>query len=344
MNMPAGHINIRTEGKAGRITLARPETLNALTWQMVLEIEAALISWAEDPAVEIVLVDSEGERAFCSGGDVGELYASGLAGDYSFGRRFWADEYRLNALIANYAKPYVAFLHGYCMGGGVGIGCHGFFRIVCETTQIAMPECSIGLVPDVGGSFLLANSPGRLGEYLGLAGIRMNASDAIHAGFADSFVPQKHWRALKADLCESGDPDLVDDYAEPIADSRLGLVRKEVDKIFKPASLAAVLAALEASTASWAVDAIKRIRRNCPLSVACAFEIIRRGRSFKQVERALELEYRFTSRSIPDGEFVEGVRAQIIDKDRNPVWKIDRIEDVPAEKIAEMLAPVSQTG
>jgi len=333
-------ISIRIEGKAGRITLTRPDVLNALSAQMAAAMEEALTGWAENEAVELVVIDAQGEKAFCAGGDVEDLYASGLAGDFEYGRKFWTDEYRLNALIANYPKPYVAFLQGFTMGGGVGTGCHGFFRIVCENSQIAMPECQIGLVPDVGGSFLLANAPGRMGEYLGLTGLRMNASDAIYAGFADTFVPYKHWEALKAELCESGDPDIVDDYAEEIAPSALLKIRKEVDKVFKPSALLNCLAGLEASEAEWAIEAGKLIRRACPLSVACAFDIIRRARSFKQIERSLELEYRFTSRSISDGEFLEGIRAQVIDKDRKPDWQIKRIEDVTLEKIAEMLAPV----
>jgi enoyl-CoA hydratase/carnithine racemase len=333
-------ISIRIEGKAGRITLTRPDVLNALSAGMAAAMEEALTRWQEDDAVELVVIDAQGDKAFCAGGDVEDLYASGRAGDFEYGRKFWSDEYRLNALIANYPKPYVAFLQGFTMGGGVGIGCHGFFRIVCENSQIAMPECQIGLVPDVGGSFLLANAPGRMGDYLGLAGIRMNPSDAIFAGFADTYVPYKHWEALKAELCESGDPDIVDDYAEEIAPSALLKIRKEVDKVFKPSSLLNCLAGLEASEAPWAVEAAKLIRRACPLSVACAFDIIRRARSFKQIERALELEYRFTSRSISDGEFLEGIRAQVIDKDRKPDWRIKRIEDVTPEKIAEMLAPV----
>jgi len=152
-------IHIRTEGRAGRITLTRPKSLNALSYEMCLAIERALDAWRDDDAVALVLIDAEGDKAFCAGGDVQQLYEKGRAGDYTFGRRFWADEYRLNAKIAEYPKPYVALMQGFVMGGGVGISCHGSHRIVCDTTRIAMPECSIGLVPDVGGSLLLARAP-----------------------------------------------------------------------------------------------------------------------------------------------------------------------------------------
>ena len=183
-------INLRIKGKAGRITLQRPEALNAMTYDMCLAIENALIDWKNDPNVELVIIDALGEKAFCSGGDISDLYEAGLSKNYSYGKKFWADEYRLNALISNYPKPYISFMQGYTMGGGVGISCHGSHRIVCETSKIAMPECSIGLVPDVGGSLLLAKAPSNIGYFLGLTGTQMSASDAIVAGFADIYIPK----------------------------------------------------------------------------------------------------------------------------------------------------------
>ncbi|RMD91318.1 MAG: enoyl-CoA hydratase/isomerase family protein, partial [Alphaproteobacteria bacterium] len=163
-------ILIRKEGRAGRITLNRPEALNALTWPMVTAIEQALDAWADDDELALIVIDGAGERAFCAGGDIAELYRTGRAGDYDYGRRFWRDEYRMNAKLFHFPKPVVTFLHGFVMGGGVGVGCHGSHRIVCEGSVVAMPECGIGLVPDVGGSLILARAPGRLGEYLGTTG------------------------------------------------------------------------------------------------------------------------------------------------------------------------------
>ena len=180
----ADDIHIRKEGKAGRITLTRPNALNALTFDMAMAIEAALIEWADDDAVALVIIDAAGDKAFCAGGDIQDLYEHGKAGDFDFGRKFWSDEYHLNALIADYEKPYVALMQGFVMGGGVGISCHGSHRIVCETTQIAMPECGIGLVPDVGGSFLLARAPWKFGEYLGLTGARIGRGDQCWSGLA----------------------------------------------------------------------------------------------------------------------------------------------------------------
>ncbi|MEO0401416.1 MAG: enoyl-CoA hydratase/isomerase family protein, partial [Pseudomonadota bacterium] len=200
-------ISIRITGHAGHITLQRPQALNAMTYDMCTAIETALTTWRNDPAVSLIILDAEGERAFCSGGDIAELYATGTKGDYAYGQTFWADEYRLNHLIFHYPKPVVSFLQGFTMGGGVGIGCHGSHRIVGETSQIAMPECGIGLVPDVGGSLMLALAPGRLGEYLGTTAARMNASDAIFAGFADHFIAQTDWEAVKSALIETAAAD-----------------------------------------------------------------------------------------------------------------------------------------
>ena len=150
-------INLRVKGKAGRITLQRPQALNAMTYEMCLAIEKTLIEWKRDPKVELIIIDAQGDKAFCSGGDISDLYEEGRKKNYSYGKKFWDDEYRLNALIAKYPKPYIAFMQGFTMGGGVGISCHGSHRIVCETSKIAMPECSIGLIPDVGGSLLLVS-------------------------------------------------------------------------------------------------------------------------------------------------------------------------------------------
>ena len=156
-------IDIRVTGSAGRITLTREKALNALSYDMCMAIDAALKDWATNDAVKIVVIDARGEKAFCAGGDIAELYATGTKGDYDYGRTFWRDEYRLNARLSEFPKPIVSFMQGFVMGGGVGVGCHVSHRVVEDATQIAMPECGIGLVPDVGGSLLLARAPGRLG-------------------------------------------------------------------------------------------------------------------------------------------------------------------------------------
>jgi enoyl-CoA hydratase/carnithine racemase len=334
-------ISIRKQGRAGRITLTRSQALNAMTYEMCLAIEQALIEWREDGSIALVVIDAEGEKAFCAGGDLESLYRTGKAGDFSYGRRFWTDEYRLNAMIAEYPKPYVALMQGFVMGGGVGIGCHGSHRIVCETTRVAMPECGIGLIPDVGGSYLLAHAPGHLGEYLGMTGTRMNAADAIHCGFADVFVPRESWQDLIGRLCETGDTAKIGIFALP-ADSEIAAQQAEVNALFGARSALACLRACEEATTELARGAATAIRRGCPLSVACAFELIRRNRKAGSVREAVANELRFTWRSMSDGEFLEGIRAQIIDKDRKPCWRIARLEEVTQAQVDAMLSPIEE--
>jgi enoyl-CoA hydratase len=331
-------LSIRTEGRAGRITLARPQALNALTHAMVREIDDALAGWEGDDSVALVLVDAEGPRAFCAGGDIAEVYASGRRGDFAAGARFWADEYRLNARIARFPKPYVALMQGFVMGGGVGISGHGSHRIVGTTSRVAMPECAIGLIPDVGGTALLAAAPGRLGEYLGLTGHRLGPGDAIRAGFADSYVPEDRWPDLAAALLDGDDPDgAIAAFADPAPPAALVADAPAIDDAFEAADLAALAARLEAS--DWGHGVLKALRRLCPLSMAATLELVRAARRDPGVEKALVREYRFTARACSDGEFLEGVRAAVIDKDRNPRWR-DDMDSLRPEDVARMLAPL----
>ncbi len=333
-------ISIRITGRAGRITLQRPHALNAMTYDMCLAIEAAFDAWRDDPAVDLVVLDAEGDRAFCSGGDIAELYETGTKGDYAYGQKFWADEYRLNAKIFAYPKPVVSFLQGFTMGGGVGIGCHGSHRVVGESSQIAMPEVGIGLVPDVGGSLMLALAPGRLGEYLGTTAARMNASDAIFAGFADIYVPQSMWTDLIADLEATGSVAALEAAAETPDPGPLQAQMDDITRHFQGEALADVLTTLRGEDSDFARDTLKKLSRNSPLSMACAIETIHRLRGPSlSIEKALDLEYRFTSRAMEHGDFLEGIRAAIIDKDRSPKWQFADM-NVPPAMVSKMLMPL----
>jgi enoyl-CoA hydratase len=336
-------IDIRIDGCAGRITLNRPKALNALTYKMCLDIEAALDDWRDDPKVKLVIIDAVGEKAFCAGGDIQEMYDSGLAGDYAYGQKFWYDEYRLNAKIATYPKPYVAFMQGFTMGGGVGVSCHGSHRIVCENSQIAMPECGIGLVPDVGGSHLLARAPGRTGEYLGLTSARMGPSDAIYAGFADHFIAGDRWASVIENLCTSGDVFLIGAYASselPPEKGPLQTNRAEIDGLFAGDTAAEIETLLTNATTGFAVATLKSMHRNSPLSLACTVKILQHLRPDGDVLAALTQEYRFTFRSMQHGDFIEGIRAAIIDRDRKPNWKHASIAGVSVDEVDRMLAPL----
>ncbi len=338
-------ISIRTEGRAGRITLTRPRALNALTYEMCLAVDAALTDWADDPAVQIVLIDAEGEKAFCAGGDIVEMYETGTAGNYDYGRQFWRDEYRMNARLATYPKPVASFLQGFTMGGGVGLGCHAPHRIVGESSQIAMPECGIGLVPDVGGSHILAKlnalHPGA-GAWIGATGHRLRAGHALF-GFADHYVDEADWPALLAHMIDTGTPEI------PTALERSDLA-STADFFIQMRGIAAhfdrptaeIPASLAADSSDLAEQALKALSRASPLSVACHLEILRRLGPKDTIHDALALEYRFTWRCMEHGDFLEGIRAAVIDKDKSPKWRHASLAEVTPAEVDAMLAPLGE--
>ncbi|SEO13931.1 enoyl-CoA hydratase/isomerase family protein [Palleronia pelagia] len=331
---------IRKTGRAGRITLNRPKALNALTHEQVLSVEDALDEWATDPEVRLVVIDAAGEKAFCAGGDITALYEAGRAGDLEGPRRFWREEYCLNAKMATYAKPIVTFMQGFTMGGGVGIGCHASHRVVGDSSRIAMPECGIGLVPDVGGSFLLARGPGFLGEYLGTTAHRMGPACAIRATFADHYIPEDQWPDIIAGLEEDGIVQLVADRARDPGESPLTPLQDRIDAHFGKDSMAEIASSLDSEDSDFARDALKALARVSPLSACVTIDLIRAVRAKLTIHHALEMEYRFTHRAVEKGDFLEGIRAAVIDKDRNPRWQHDGIADVAQSRIDEMLAPL----
>lgn len=333
-------ISIRIEGRAGRITLTRPQALNALSETMGHAIHAALDDWRDNDAVALVILEAEGDRAFCAGGDIVDLYHAAKAGQYDFGRTFWADEYRMNLAIATYPKPVVSFLQGYTMGGGVGVGCHGSHRVVGETSQIAMPECAIGLITDVGGTFLLARAPGHIGEYLGTTAARMGPEDAIYAGFADFFVPEDDWDTLKSKLVETGDVAALAAHLGDPPPGDLVANRAVIDRHFGADSLGDVVSSLAADMSEISTKALKGLRKSAPLAACTTLALIRAQRAAPGMPAALTQEYRAMYRLIAHADMVEGIRAAIIDKDRNPAWTHDSFGKVPADEVAGLMAPL----
>ncbi len=335
---------IRVEGRAGRITMNRPKALNALTLGMVRQIWTALKTWEKDAAVHLILLDGTGDRALCAGGDVRSLYDSRVEGSET-ARTFWREEYRLDALIHRYPKPFVAIQHGVVMGGGIGISAHAHYRVVTERSLLAMPETGIGLIPDVGGTWLLARAPGELGPYLGLTGTRMSGSDAIQMGFAGTFVPASALPALKDRLCETdGDPvDVIfEGLAEefPVPQSPLMDLKPEIDRAFAGETVEAIHAALLASTQDWAKAARAELTQKSPLALKTALHAIRQARRLATLEDAMKVEFRLCTRLFESGEFIEGVRALIVDKDRTPAWKPARIEDVEMAEVYALFVPL----
>lgn len=332
-------VHVRVEGQVGRLTLDRPKALNALTRPMMDAIDGALVRWATDDAVSMVIIDAVGDRAFCAGGDIAELYHRTNAGDLAFGRDFWRDEYRMNARIEAYPKPYVAIMDGITMGGGVGLSAHGSHRIVTERSMVAMPECAIGLIPDVGGTFLLARAPGRIGEFLGLTGRRMGADDAILAGFADVYVPSEAIPALIGTLVDTADTRPIDRFAERPPAGGLAAERDVIDILFSGDDLSAIVQSVDAAgTREWIEKARTSLASGSPLALHATLRMVREARAMDSLESALAMEYRYTWRSLEEGEFMEGIRAAVIDKDRAPRWAKPGIDQVDRTDVDAMLA------
>lgn len=330
---------IRKTDCIGHATLNRPKALNALTHQMCLTLEQAMQNWAADDSVKILMIDAAGERAFCAGGDIVSIYNESKDGKDTNALKFWRDEYRMNAAIAAYTKPYVAIMDGIVMGGGVGISAHGSHRIVTERTMFAMPECAIGLIPDVGGTYLLANMPGHSGEYVGLTGARLSGADCIYAGLADYYVPSDKLDALKTALIETGDVDVIKGFAATPDDSTLADLTDEIEAVFSQKTVAEISNTLNNAQSDFAKAAIKGISRGAPLSLRVTLGAIREARRTKSLEKALRNEYRFVSTSLKDGEFIEGIRAAVIDKDRSPNWKYKTLDSVPQNLIDRLYTP-----
>ena len=333
---------IRREGRAGRITMNRPQALNALTHAMVGKIWEALLAWQSDPAVELIVLDGTGDRALCAGGDVRSLYDSRVDGSGA-ARSFWTDEYRLNSLIGRYPKPYVALQDGIVMGGGIGLSAHASHRVVTERSRLAMPETGIGLIPDVGGTWLLAHAPGEAGVYLGLTGDSMNAADAIFARFSDNFVPSSKLSDLVARLCDpkGGDvPAAITAFAEEPGPSALAERRAKIDKLFAGATVEDILQALAGASGEWAEKTRATLGQKSPKSLKLTLAAVRKAKTPRSLEEALTVEYRLTVRLFEDGEFPEGVRALLVDKDRKPKWSPPDLQGVTAAMVQQYLSPL----
>lgn len=322
----------------GILTLNRPKAINSLNDAMVAGISEALHSWADDSSVHTVLLTGSGERGLCAGGDVVALYHSAKADDGA-AQRFWYDEYLLNAYIGSYPKPYVALMDGIVMGGGVGVASHGSVRIATDTTKMAMPEVGIGFIPDVGGTYLLSRAPGALGLHAALTGAPFSGADAIAMGFADHYVP----RDKLADFTESAVADGVQNalatYAVEPPASPLLEQRDWIDECYAGETVADIVAALRGRGAGPAEDAAKLIETRSPVALAVTLEAVRRAAKLETLEDVLRQEYRTSCASVKSHDFVEGIRAQLVDKDRNPQWSPASIAEVTPADVEAYFAP-----
>lgn len=332
-------ILFENRGAIGLITLNRPKALNALTLGMVTDLRTRLAAWATDPEVECVVIRGTGERAFCAGADIRAIRQSGLDGT-SYALDFFREEYQLNALIKTYPKPYFALVHGICMGGGMGLAVHGAYRIASSTAVFAMPETGIGFFPDVGGSYFLSRCPGQLGMYFGLTGDRINARDALYANLATHWVPSASW-AILVDALEQGENprDVAMDLGLRPQNSPLSELRTKIDRIFSASSVEDILLLLDRDEKEWSHQCAALMRSRSPKSLKLTFSQIRAGANL-DFKACMRMEFRMASRIPQNPDFIEGVRAVIIDKDNAPKWQPAALGDVADAEIAAFFEPV----
>jgi enoyl-CoA hydratase/carnithine racemase len=326
------------------VTLNRPEALNALSLGMIMRLRTLFSEFSTDPEVYAVLIKGAGEKAFCAGGDIRALYKS-FKNAGSLHNEFFAAEYPLEYLLYSYPKPYVALLDGITLGGGMGISQGSALRIVGERTQMAMPEVAIGFFPDVGGSYFLSRLPGMLGRYLALTGLKINAADALYSQLADIYLPPAAIASTATELSELrwGNDRFADlqrflqaRAAAPKSSPTLPVLREAIDLHFSKASVAAILSSLESETrsayAAWADETVKLMRSRSPTLLSVTLRQLQRGASMSLAD-CFRMELGMAAHSFEQGDFLEGVRAVLMDKDNRPRWQPGRIEDVTESMI-----------
>ena len=341
-----GDLIARREGSAGIIRLNRPKAINAVTLEMFRDIDKALDLFEADPHVAVILLEGAGERGLCAGGDIRALWDSTkVNGD--LGKVLWREEYILNARIKKFPKPYVAFMDGIVMGGGVGLSAHSAHRVVTERTKLAMPEVGLGFFPDVGGTFLLSRSPGETGTYFGLTGQTMNGPDAIYARFADAVVPSVKLPALRAALTKARPGTtsdeirkLIDGFAASEKAGPVAAMEPAIDALFGHERMEDIVKALKADGSEFSQQTLKTLGEKSPRGMVVALKLLRLARQTSTLEECLVREYRAALEVFRSDDFREGVRAAVIDKDRNPKWSPPEIEDVTSEMIAPYFAEI----
>jgi enoyl-CoA hydratase len=331
-------ILVSVENGVGLLTLNRPKAINSLTHGMVTRLAKTLTDWASDDSVHTVLLSGAGERGLCAGGDVIALYHSARA-DGAEARAFWHDEYVLNAEIARYPKTYVSLMDGIVMGGGVGVGAHANTRIVTDTTKMGMPEVGIGFIPDVGGTYLLSRAPGRLGLHAALTGAPFSGADAIAMGFADHFLPHDAIAAFKKSLLTDGIDAALSAHATAPPASPLLAQREWIDECYAGETVADILAALRGHDAGPANDAANLIASRSPIALAVTLASVRRAADLGSLEDVLREEFRVSCAALRSHDFVEGIRALLVDKDRNPKWSPSSLAEVTAADVEGYFQP-----
>lgn len=353
-----GDVAFEVRGHLGLITLNRPNALNSLTQLMCESIRIQLEDWADDDAVAQVLIRGAGERGLCAGGDIvgvyqdmvehqgqdgGPLLPEGTPGyraDFET-EAFWAVEYAMNLLISEYPKPYIALMDGVVLGGGVGVSAHGSHRIVTERSRVGMPETTIGFSPDVGGSWLLARAPGKLGLHAGLTGAHLSAADAIYAGLADTHVPTERLEELVTELTAQTVEEVLPKFSTSPGDSALQSAQEWIDQAYAADEVSEILERLDQLGQQYpeAAAAAEELRKKSPTMLQVVFRAVGNAAELS-LAGALSQEYTIAMHSLRSQDFREGIRAQVVDKDRNPQWNPPSVEQVDEELIAHYFTPV----
>ncbi|MFN3808187.1 enoyl-CoA hydratase/isomerase family protein [Asticcacaulis sp.] len=334
-------VQAQIENGVGRLTLNRPQALNALTTDMCREMAGTLSAWASDDRVRYVVLDHIG-RAFCAGGDVRAAARSGR-GDGEAAREFFRTEYRLNTLIKRFPKPIIALIDGVTMGGGVGISVHGSHRVSTEDTLFAMPETGIGLFPDVGGGWFLPRMAGETGTWLALTGERLKGADVRAAGLSTHHVATADLPALKAELLAGGDIDnILHRYDRPVGEPSFQEHLEAINRIFGKATLADIAIALKLEDSDWAQHQGEVLATRSPFSMSVTLRHLREGRRLQTFEEVMEMEFRLASRICQSHDFLEGVRAVLEDKDHSPQWLPQSIGCVSAHSVEALFQPLSR--
>lgn len=333
---PAPVVIVEERGALGVVTLNRPGAINALTHEMVSLLSAALTRWSTDDTVRAIAITGSGERGLCAGGDVLSLRESVTQADGSAAQTFWRDEYRLNLTIATYPKPVLAVQDGIVLGGGIGVSGHASHRVVTERSRLGFPEVGIGFVPDVGATWLLSRANRAIGNRAALTGAHLPPGEAIAAGLADFLVPSENIPQMLA-AAESGDIDAaVAAHAAPLPCSEW--LESPATDDFMAESFAEVIHRLSARRTEEADAVMSELVAKSPLAQAVTWEALRRAESLPTLAEALETEFRVSTNMAVRADFAEGVRAQLVDRDRQPRWSHERVEHVSEAEIGAIFA------
>ena len=329
------------EGRLGRLRLNRPRAIHALTQAMCEKMGETLLQWMRDPDIDAVMIDHAEGRGFCAGGDVIALYESGKS-DGKAAAEFFHAEYRLNHLLFTYPKPIVAFIDGITMGGGVGISMPCTYRVATENTRFAMPETGIGLFPDVGGGRYLSRLPGHVGEFMALTGARLDGSECYDLGLASHFVDSGNLEDLKERI--AANPDRLQGILGTMSITpEIGRITENMPRIakhFQHATLEEIIASLEAGESDWAEAELATLRSKSPLSCKVSLRMVREGAERDDFADEMEAEYALACRVVRTHDFIEGVRALLVDKDNEPQWDPATAEGVTETQVDALFAPL----